>query len=203
MLAENCTGRGVPMSEPLQEIISRLWTTPENAEWIPKTNVLPLNDVQRWMASEDIEVLGFVNAMLHDRRFRIEPPIQLFEYTNFIKHYFERCLHENPDGEWSDSRYSVGMTMVSIFASLWRDPSVPRPVLTDLKTWLGSLYTSGDQEIRTCLVTATLEHLFEQEEIRNFFLDWQQDEVLKMAHEEASEWYKGGGWTPLGKPPLG
>jgi hypothetical protein len=28
------------MSESLQEIINRLWTTPEHAEWAPKTDVL-------------------------------------------------------------------------------------------------------------------------------------------------------------------
>ena len=188
------------MDESLKEIISRLWIARENAEWIPKTDVLPLNDLQKWMSNTDIEVLGFVNAMLHDRRFRIDPPMQQSDYIKFIKHYFERCLHENPDGEWSDSRYTAGGDMVNIFASLWRDASVPRPVLTDLKTWLGKLYKEGDQEIRTCIVQATLEHLFEQKDIRKFFSDWQKDEVLKVAHAEASDWYKGGGRTSLGRP---
>jgi len=90
--------------------------------------------------------------------------------------------------------------MVNIFASLWRDTSVPRPVLTDLKTWLGKLYKEGDQGIRSCIVQATLEHLFELKDIRKFFSDWQNDEVLRVAHDEASEWYKGGGRTPLGRP---
>ena len=43
------------MTELLQEIISRLWTTSEHAEWTPKTDVIALSDVQRWMASSDIE----------------------------------------------------------------------------------------------------------------------------------------------------
>jgi hypothetical protein len=46
------------MSESLQEIISKPWTTPERAEWTPKTDVVTLKDVQRWMASGDIEILG-------------------------------------------------------------------------------------------------------------------------------------------------
>lgn len=188
------------MDESLNEIISRLSIVRENAEWIPKSDTLPLTDLRRWMSNKDIEVLGFVSAMLHDRRFRIEPPMQQSDYVKFIKHYFERCLRENPDGEWSDSRYSAGVDMVNIFASLWRDPSVPRPVLTDLKTWLGKLYKEGNQEIRTCIVQATLEHLFEQKDIRKFFTDWQRDKVLKVAHDEASEWNKGGGRTSLGRP---
>ena len=188
------------MDESLREIISRLWVAHENAEWIPKTDVLLLNDLQKWMESSDIEILGFIHAMLHDGRFRTEPPLQQTDYVKFIQHYFERCLRENPDGEWADSRYSAGGDLVNIFASLWRDPSVPRPILTDLKTWLGKLYKEGSQEIRTCIVQATLEHLFEQEDIHKFFSDWQKDGVLKVAHDAASEWYKGRGMTPLGRP---
>jgi hypothetical protein len=187
------------MTETLQEIISRLWTTPEHAEWTPKTDVIALSDVQRWMASEDIEILGFMHHLVSNRRFRIEPPISLPEYVEFTKRYYERCLRENPDGEWSDSRYSAGGDLVNIFASLWRDSTVPRPVLDDLKSWLGRLYKEGKPEIRTCIVQATLEHLFEQKQIREFFLDWQRDVVLAVAYQEASEWYKGGGSTPLGK----
>jgi hypothetical protein len=190
------------MSDTLQEIISRLWTTPENAEWTPKTDMVPLSDVQDWMASSDIEILGFTHNLVCNRRFRIEPSISLSEYIEFIKHYCERCLRENPDGEWSDSRYSAGMDLVNIFASLWKDSSVPRTVLTDLKTWLGQLYKQSDAQIRTCIVQATLEHLFEQKDIRKFFSDWSEDEVLTVAHKEASEWYKGGGTSPLGRPPF-
>jgi len=190
------------MSESLQEIISRLWNTPERAEWTPKTDVVALSDVQMWMVSGDIEILGFTHHLVSNQRFRIEPPISLTEYVEFTKHYCERCLRENPDGEWSDSRYSAGGDLVNIFASLWRDSSVPRPVLEGLKVWIGHLYKEANPKIRTCIVHATLEHLFEQKQIRKFFSDWQKDEGLAVAYEEASEWYKGGGTSPLGKPPL-
>ena len=45
-------------NETLKSVIERLWVAPENAEWTPKTDVLPLSDVKRWMESDDIEVLG-------------------------------------------------------------------------------------------------------------------------------------------------
>jgi hypothetical protein len=89
---------------------------------------------------------------------------------------------------------------VNRFASVWRDSSVPRSLLDELKMWLGRLYKEGATDIRTCIVQATLEHLFEQKQIREFFSDWQDDEVLAVAYQEASEWYKGGGHSPLGKP---
>ena len=190
------------MSESLQEIISQLWNTPENAEWTPKTDVVALSDIQRWMGSSDIETLAFTHDLLSENRFRVEPAISISEYVRFTKHYYERCMQENPDGEWSVPRYIAGGELVNIFASLWRDSSVPRSVLEDLKLWLARLYREGDSDLRTCVVQATLEHLFEQEQIREFFADWLKDEVLAVAHREASEWYKGGGSSPLGKPPF-
>jgi hypothetical protein len=40
------------------------------------------------------------------------------------------------------------------------------------------------------MVQATLEHLFEQEKIREFFSSWREAKVL--ADAETSEWHKGG-----------
>ncbi len=188
------------MSGTLQEIIDKLWIAPKHAEWTPKTDVVSLSDVHEWAKSSDIEILGFTHGLIHNGRFRIEPALSLTEYKEFVKHYFERCLREDPQGEWSDSRYSAGGDLVNIFASLWRDSCAPRETLKELKVWLGDLYKEGDEKIRTCIVTATLEHLFEQKDIRLFFSDWKDDEVLAVAHREASEWYQGGGSTPLGKP---
>ena len=190
------------MPETLQDIIDKLWTAPKHAEWTPKVDVLALSDIRRWMANQDIGIVGLAYHLLHDGKFRIDPPIQIAEYVDFTKHYFERCFLENPDGDWSDSRYSGGGTLVNIFASLWKDPQVPREFVADLKTWLARLYKHGDAALRTCIVHATLEHLFEQKPIREFFSDWQKDEVLAVAHREASEWYQGGGQSPLGKPPF-
>jgi hypothetical protein len=117
------------MSESLQEIINRLWTTPEHAEWAPKTDAVPLEDVLRWFKSSDMEILGFTYAVVSDGHFRIEPSLPLTEYVELTKHYYDRCLRENPDGKWSDSRYSAGGDLVNIFASLRKDPVVPRLIL--------------------------------------------------------------------------
>src|SRR5260370_3658858 len=190
------------MSESLQEIMNQLWNTPENAEWTPKTGVVALSDIQRWIRSSDIETLAFVHNLLRETRFRIEAPNSIGEYIDFTKRYYERCIRETPDGEWSVPRYIAGGELVNILARLWKDPLVPRSVLEDLKIWLANFYKSGDSDLRTCLVQATLEHLFEQEQIREFFADWLNDEVLAVAHREASEWFQGGGSSPLGKPPF-
>ena len=109
------------MSDTLQEIINRLWIAPENAEWTPKTDTVSLSDVRNWFKSDDIEVLGFTSALIHDAQFRIEPPLLPEEYKGFVTHYYGRCLKEDPKGEWADSRYSAGSTLVNVFASLWRE----------------------------------------------------------------------------------
>jgi hypothetical protein len=188
------------MSETLQDIINKLWIAPDNAQWTPKTDTLQLSDIRRWSKSDDIEILGFISSLIHDTRFRIEPPFTPNEYKSLVAHYYERCLKEDPKGEWADSRYSAGSTLVNIFGNLWRDSSVPREIVKDLKDWLGRLYAEGDENLRTCIVTATLEHLFEQKDIREFFSDWEKRPVLAIAHREASEWYLRGGKTQLGKP---
>jgi hypothetical protein len=190
------------MNQSLQEIINQLWTTPKDAEWTAKTDVVNLSDIREWMASSDIEILGFTHHLLSNRRFRVQPPISIAEYIEFTKSYYGRCFRENPDGDWSSSRFMAGTEMVNIFVSLWKDASVSRQILENLKGWLEQLYREGDQTIRTCVIQATLEHLFEQEQIREFFSDWQNDGVLTVAYSEASEWYKGGGTSPLGKPPF-
>jgi hypothetical protein len=52
------------------------------------------------------------------------------------------------------------------------------------------MYKQGDSNLRNCIAQATLEHLFEQEPIREFFADWMNDEVLALAYRDASEWYQ-------------
>ena len=145
----------IAVSDTLKEIINKLWIAPEYGEWTPRTATVSLADVRQWFKNDDIEVLGLTSALIHDARFRIEPPLTPNEYKSFVKHYYERCLKEDPDSKWADSRHSAGTTLVNVFASLWKDSSVPREVLKELKTWLGRLYAEGDESIRTCIVTAT------------------------------------------------
>src|SRR5579864_2959906 len=185
----------------LDEIIDMLWVHPEDAEWTPKTDTIPGAAFRQWAASDDMEILGFAYSMLDDVRLRIEPALSLDEYLKFVRRYYERCFLENPDGEWSDSRYSAGWDLVNVLAFQWASADVPRQVLEDWKQWLADLYKRGSDDVRTCVVTATLEHLLEKGVFRKFFADWVKDPVLRKPYEEALEWYAGGGRTPLGKSP--
>jgi hypothetical protein len=62
------------------------------------------------------------------------------------------------------------------------------------------MYRNGDADLRTCLVTATFEHLFEQRGMPKYFADWKNDPVLAEAYTQAMDWIEHGGDSPLGKP---
>jgi hypothetical protein len=153
------------------------------------------------MASGNVEVLGYTYHLLGDHRFHVEPALSLDEYLEFVRRYYERCFLESPDGDWSDSRYSAGWDLVNVIASQWGNPDVPKSVMEDWKQWLANIYKRGSDDVRRCIVTATLEHLLEQGAFRNFFADWVKDPTLRKAYEEALKWYEGGGRTRLGKSP--
>jgi hypothetical protein len=110
--------------------------------------------------------------------------------------YYERCLREDPGGEWSDSRYSAGWSLVNWMVGLWNQRPDWHQGLVEWKTWLAQQYRQGDESQRTCIVTATLEHLFEHRGLAALFADWKKDPVLGVAYREAMEWVEGGGRSP-------
>lgn len=154
------------------------------------TSPIRREDVRRWMLTEDAEAQGALFSLLMDPSHfsRITPSLELADYHSFVMRYLERCLKENPDGEWSDSRYSAGWSLVNWFRGLWTDSTVPRHVTAELKDWIASMYRDGNEVVRTCLVNATLEHLFEEADIARYFSDWQRDPTLQEAYAHAMEW---------------
>ncbi|MBM4257997.1 MAG: hypothetical protein FJ147_19155 [Deltaproteobacteria bacterium] len=165
----------------LDEIVAELMLTSD------KVSPILHDQVKVWMKTDDIEALGALYELLTEKRFytRIQPPLQFDDYHSFILQYYERCLREDPDGKWSNSRYSAGGDLVGWFIGLWRDSSVPRSALLELKEWLAKLYKQGDEKLRVCLITATLEHLFQDRKIAKYFADWRKDTILADAYDEA------------------
>ncbi len=138
----------------------------------------------------DIELLGAAFVFITEPKFswRVAPPLTLDEYVEFTTQYLERCLLDNPNGEWAHSRYEAGHAIVNIFVALWKNESVPRNALEELRDWLGRLYLEGDEELRVALVTATLEHLFESRTIKTFFASWKTRPLLDKAYDDAVDW---------------
>jgi hypothetical protein len=175
---------------PLQEIVSEL-TGEAGSRPIARQRVLD------WMRTGDIECMGAIHALITGHFARIEPPLTFDEYHPFVMTYLQRCLLENPQGEWAGTRYDAGRDVIGWFVWAWRDPGQRTSTVAELKEWLGALYVTGDADLRTCIVQATLEHLFENREVAEYFADWKGHPVLSTAHREAMEWVDGGGRSPF------
>src|SRR5580704_17651949 len=151
---------------------------PEKAGEISREQVLD------WMQSRDIEVRGCICAMIceYERARHIKPWLDLEDYYGFVIPYLEQCIEENPDGEWSDSRYTAGYDLFKQIVHFWTGGSVPRTELAGIEQRLAELYKRSDAEVRDAVVNAVLEHLFENSELADFFKDWQDDPVLAPAY---------------------
>jgi hypothetical protein len=148
-------------------------------------------------ASRDCRIgSGIRSLFITDHFDRIQPALQCDEYYPFVLAYFQRCLLKDPQSEWAETRYGVGHNIIGWFGWSWRDPDQRTSTVAELKAWLAAVYVAGDSEVRTCLVQATLERLFETREVVEYFSDWKEHPVLSTAYGEAMEWVESGGSSP-------
>jgi hypothetical protein len=176
------------MGSELAEIVDALHHLDEQPE-----RVLGRDQVLQWAATDDLEALGALSAILFEPRYakRIEPSLTLPEYMAIELPYLARCLKEDPPGPWSESRWSAGGLLAGWIKDVWADERF-RPAVDEFQEWLASIYKSSpDADLRPCLVQATLEHLFEIEEIADRFSAWRDDPVLMQAYEDAKLWKEG------------
>jgi hypothetical protein len=175
---------------PLRDIISELTGESGNGP-IERQRVL------EWMRTDDIDCMGAIYSLITDHFDRIQPAMQFNQYHPFVLAYFQRCLLEDPQNEWVETRYGAGHHIIGWFVWSWRDPTQRSSTVPELKGWLRTLYLAGDSEIRTCIVQATLEHLFENRGVAEYFSDWKENPVLSTAYREAMEWVDAGGRSPF------
>jgi hypothetical protein len=173
------------LENTLQEIIE-IFKLSENSA----TKIISKSNVINWMKSNDIEVLGAIYSYITKPQHaaRVTPALIQSDYSEFLMRYFERCFYENPDGDWSDSRYAAARGVGSWFRALWKEYEVNKNELVELKNWLARVYKKSDESVRRCIVDGTLEHLFENHEIAIFFNDWMNDFELAIAYKEATQW---------------
>jgi hypothetical protein len=173
-----------------QEIVSE-FGLPE----APREGKIQRERVRGWMKAQELRSLGALYSFLMDSAYsqRIEPGLNFADYHQFVMRYLGRCIKEDVDDDWADSRWDAARDFVSWFRGLWKDPDVPREALRDLEKWLGELYKDGNEDIKRCIVDGALEHLFEEKDIERFFRGWKKDDVLRQAYAEALEWKQKGG----------
>ncbi len=138
----------------------------------------------------DIEVLGVLSSYILEKKYtqRIDPNLTFHEVHQFVMLYYERCLIEDPEGEWTDSDYEAAWSLVNWFKYLWSNRRACNKEVANFKSWLGSLYKTADSRVQSCLVNGIIEHLFEDKQIRSFFKDWEKDTVSRKAYNEGLAW---------------
>jgi hypothetical protein len=141
----------------------------------------------RWMASDDLEALGAAYLFVSDRTYyaALEKPLGFRQAGDFVLIYLGRCIAEDPAGDWSHSRFEAGREVSRFFKAWWAAGGVDPDFLAAAQRWLAGLYRGGNPDVRDCLITATLEHLFEDADIAAAFRAWRDDPVLGPAYEEA------------------
>jgi hypothetical protein len=155
--------------------------------------------LRKWMRRPEIEVQAAIYDLVtsSERVKNVVPALTFEDYLAFMPAFFSRCLVENPSTELTLSRWEAAMEFMAWFSNLWDDPSVNKSILAGAKNQLRKLYLEGDADVRLALIQGTLEHLFENASVREFFTDWLNDPILQKAYEEAAEWSRlGGHHTP-------
>ncbi len=148
-----------------------------------------LVDLERWMESSDIEVLGAVYSIISEVRTfsKVSPPPDAAKCDRFALSYIERCIRHDPHGEWASTRYEAAYDATSWFEALWAETAGTSAVLSDLRETLARLTMECDAAVQDCIVTGVLEHLFQNRKIQKFFAGWAEREVLKDSYKEGCE----------------
>lgn len=156
----------------------------------PKSHTIDNADIKNWMRSSNIEVLGVLTSYILEKEYsrRIEPNLTFEEVHRFIMSYYERCLVEDPKGEWVDSDYEAAWSLAKWFNYLWSDKKTYNKEIIEFKSWLGNLYKSSDKRLQKCLINGLLEHIFEDKNIASFFKEWENDIDLAQAYNEGKNW---------------
>lgn len=155
-----------------------------------KARVIAKSEVLKWMSEPDLEVRGALYSKLSNALCakHIQPPLQFDDYFGFVVPYLEQCIEQNPDGQWTDSRYLAGHQLVAWINKFWSDSSVPRSRLAEIRERLAKLYRRGDADVRDGVINGVLEHLFENRQVAAFFQEWERDPDLSKAYKDARLW---------------
>lgn len=181
-----CYGSFSMTDTKLSEVVSS-FGTPES----PNTAPIARDKVRMWIKeAKDIEVQGALCSYLLDRDHsaRVTPSLEFSDYHPFVSSYFLRCISEDPQGQWSESRYGAAMALANWFKGLKGDQAVPRQALSEIKQSIQNLWDGADQAVRDGILNGALEHIFEDRDARQLFDDWRKNPKYADLYKAACEW---------------
>lgn len=148
-----------------------------------KQPVIGQEEVRRFLADSDLEVLGVMYELLTDVAVvsRITPSLQRNEVHKFFRLYFGRCIVEAPNSDWADSRFTACWDAAGLIASEWSDLSVvERNHWVD---WIETLLLSGESRVVEAIETGLLEHVAGVEGVVKACEHWRSDFRLKSFYD--------------------
>ncbi len=113
-----------------------------------EVSALDKKEVEILWGTDDIDVLGGVYVLLTEEKFFSKLKDEYFfdEVFNFSNRYYKVCLIEDPDSDWSDSRFTVCHEILRCCESWQSDPNIENKYLTMMLEWLKEL---ADEESDT------------------------------------------------------
>jgi hypothetical protein len=158
----------------LDEIVSELEGGDDRAK-------ISLAKVRDWMKTDDIHAMGALYHLLSEvtQCSRIHPPPSRDEVVPFLRRYFSRCINEDPQSAWADSRHSAGWDLANLLRC--HEKTSENEELLEWSDWLADLYRAGSSAVRLAVETAILEHILDKEELRRSFSGWLKDPELAPA----------------------
>jgi hypothetical protein len=155
---------------------------------INETSEIEKEGIIKLITSDDIEAQGEIFDLLNRELFcsRIRPPLALADVYPYLLKHLKRVILEDPNGKWSGSRYEAAAFLVNLFRSYWDQGAKQASAVADIKNLLEALLRDGSEEVRICIISGTLEHLFEDQKIKDYFSSWIELPRLNDAYSEAS-----------------
>lgn len=172
-------------------VMGTLKTLREVVARIESSGPISAETVRSWMRSPSVEVLGAVSHIVTYPPYweRITPPLDEEELAGFLFALYERCMREDPQGDWALSRYEATRELVGWFDAVPGDEDLgEQTFVLGLKKWLAELYRASAEDVREAIVCGALEHILEDPRWRPYFSDWHDDPALREAYLRAMEW---------------
>jgi hypothetical protein len=166
----------------LEEIVAELIHSEETARVM-----ISRKKVHEWMATSDLHAMGALYALISEPEqcSRIHPPLDKYEVDAFLRRYFERCILEDPESEWADSRSSAGWDIARWLKHWTKSKDFASEELAEWAKWLAELYKRGDGAIQLSIETTILEHVLDEPAIAELFANWRSDPALAAGYQRS------------------
>lgn len=139
------------------------------------------NKVQGWVDGADDEILSTLVSLYLKWENRFRAGAREIAEEAIIPF----AIRAAAGGSSELSRYE-GLEIVScLFKRIWKREHGQGPSLKRLKSDLSKLITKSSERDADRVITAVLEHIFVDLEIRHFFSDWERHRSLQPAFTEA------------------